>query len=100
MKIERHFNFPTSTQVGAEESPNLVDVWIVYLVDAESGDPIRGGQVDLHPFPSSPTEPQLDHPAATSDESGMVQLPRLNQPTIWQIRADGYIEQLPARSRF
>ncbi|MBX3011015.1 MAG: hypothetical protein KF832_05885 [Caldilineaceae bacterium] len=67
--------------------------YTVTIVDAESGAPIEGAAIDLHYFPSAPEAPAPDHPQATADAQGEVKIQSKADPAIWQVRADGYIEQ-------
>jgi hypothetical protein len=77
----------------------------VQIVDAETAAPIAGAAIDLHYFPSSPKAPNPDHPHATANPQGEITIEGKAEPTIWQVQAEGYIEQqvtgnegaLPAR---
>ncbi len=77
----------------------------VQIVDAETAAPIAGAVIDLHYFPSSPEAPNPDRPHATATTQGEITIEGKAEPTIWQVQAEGYIEQrltgnegaLPAR---
>ena len=78
---------------------------IEQIVDAETGAPISGAVVNLHYYPSLPEASEPDHPRAVANTQGEVTLPSRDEMAIWQVLADGYIEQrlssnectLPAR---
>lgn len=65
----------------------------VRIVDAETGAPVSGAVVNLHYYPSLPEAPEPDHPRAVSNNLGEVTLPSRDELVIWQVQADGYIEQ-------
>jgi hypothetical protein len=63
------------------------------VVDAETQAPIAQATLDLHPYPSSPEAADPRHPQAESDQHGELTIPRSETPAIWQVQAEGYIEQ-------
>ena len=65
----------------------------VRILDAETGAPISGAVVNLHYYPSLPEASEPDHPRAVANTQGEVTLPSKDEITIWQVQADGYIEQ-------
>ena len=67
--------------------------YTVQITDAETGVPISGAVVNLYYFPATPDHPEPGHPQAISNDRGEVNLSSENQMAIWQVQADGYIEQ-------
>lgn len=67
--------------------------YTVQIKDAETGVPISGAVVALYYFPSTPDNPEPGHPQAISNTQGEVKLSSEDQMAIWQVQADGYIEQ-------
>ena len=63
------------------------------VVDAETRAPLAQARLDLHPYPSSPEAPNPQHPQATTNQQGELTLSNSQAPAIWQVRADGYVEQ-------
>ena len=63
------------------------------ILDAETGAPVVGAAVSLHYYPSTPDAPEPNYPRAISNTQGEVTLPRENEMAIWQVQANGYIEQ-------
>jgi len=65
----------------------------VQILDAETRAPISGADVSLHYYPSTPDSPEPGHPRAIASAQGKVALPNEEKMAIWQVQADGYIEQ-------
>jgi hypothetical protein len=65
----------------------------VRILDAETRAPIPSAQIDLHYYPSTPDAPEPDHPRAIANTQGVATLSNKDKMAIWQVRADGYIEQ-------
>ena len=65
----------------------------VRILDAETGAPVSSAVVNLHYFPSTPEMPEPDHPRAFANTQGEVALSSRDELVIWQVQADGYIEQ-------
>lgn len=63
------------------------------IVDAETGAPVVGAVINLHYFPSAPEAPEPDHPHVIANTQGEVTLPSKAEMAIWQVQAEGYIEQ-------
>lgn len=65
----------------------------VQILDAETRAPIPGAVLNLHYYPSTPDMPEPNHPRAIANSQGKVTLPNKDTMAIWQVQADGYIEQ-------
>ena len=65
----------------------------VRVVDAETATPLSGATVDLHVFPSAPEMPDPGHLRVTTSTQGELTIRSEAEPAIWQVRAEGYIEQ-------
>jgi hypothetical protein len=65
----------------------------VRILDAETRAPISAAQIDLHYYPSTPDAPEADHPHTIANTQGVATLSKEDKMAIWQVRADGYIEQ-------
>ncbi|MFQ5855278.1 MAG: hypothetical protein ACE5LU_06510 [Anaerolineae bacterium] len=65
----------------------------VRIVDAETGAPVADAVIDLHYFPSAPEAPDPNHPRATANAQGEITIQSRAEPAIWQVQAEGYIEQ-------
>jgi hypothetical protein len=78
-------NYPNSLAPAQQQT--------VRVVDAESGAPIPGAQLDLHYFPSAPQAPDPNHPQFSADDQGQITLSVRPAAAIWQVRAEGFIEQ-------
>lgn len=63
------------------------------ILDAETGEPVSGAVVNLHIFPSRPEAPEPDFPWAAAKADGAVKISSKREMAIWQIQAEGYIEQ-------
>jgi hypothetical protein len=65
----------------------------VRVLDAETRAPIIDARVDLYYYPSTPDSPEPNHPYAITDANGVAKLPNKAVMAIWQVQANGYIEQ-------
>lgn len=65
----------------------------VRVVDAETGAPVGDAVINLYYFPSLPEAPDPNHPRAIANAQGEVMVPSKAEMAIWQVQAEGYIEQ-------
>jgi hypothetical protein len=65
----------------------------VRIVDAERSVPVTDATIELHYYPSAPEAPDPDRPRATANDQGEISIQSKPKPAIWQVRAEGYIEQ-------
>ncbi len=70
----------------------------VRIVDAERGMPVTDAILDLHYYPNAPEFPDPDHPSAIANAQGEIVIQSEAKPAIWQVRAQGYIEQQSSSS--